>query len=85
VCKTFVHRPGDLIGLYGLASAPEARGRRIAQSLCLHASANELNLSASIAVYRPQAESFGGRFDGKFCARWKVLQHYQWLVGAGDN
>jgi hypothetical protein len=23
-------------------------------------------LSASIAVYRPQAESFGGRCDGKF-------------------
>jgi len=26
-------------------------------------------LSASIAVYRPQAESFGGRSDGKFVIR----------------
>jgi hypothetical protein len=25
-----------------------------------------MSLSASIAVYRPQAEVFGGRFDGKF-------------------
>jgi hypothetical protein len=26
--------------------------------------------SASIAVYRPQAELFDGRFDGKFVVRW---------------
>jgi hypothetical protein len=34
-----------------------------------HAFANGLNLSASFAVYRPQADVFGGRFDGKFVAR----------------
>jgi hypothetical protein len=27
-------------------------------------------LSASIAVYRPQAELFGGRCDGKLVVRW---------------
>ena len=27
------------------------------------------NFSASIAVYRPQAELFGGRSDGKFVVR----------------
>jgi hypothetical protein len=28
-----------------------------------------LYLSASIAIYRPQAELFGGRSDGKFVVR----------------
>lgn len=32
-------------------------------------SAKWLSHSASIAVYRPQADVFGGRFDGKFAVR----------------
>jgi hypothetical protein len=42
-------------------------------------------LSPSIAVYRPQAELFGGRFDGKFVARSGKDQQCQALIGAGDN
>jgi hypothetical protein len=34
-----------------------------------HGCQRALALSASIAVYRPQAELFGGRSDGKFVVR----------------
>jgi hypothetical protein len=42
-------------------------------------------LSASIAVYRPKAELFGGRSDGKFVVRLGKYQHCQALIIAGDN
>jgi hypothetical protein len=42
-------------------------------------------LSPSIAVYRPQAESFGGRSDGKFIVRLGKGEQFQVLRGAGDN
>jgi hypothetical protein len=45
----------------------------------------KLNLSASIAVYRPQAELSGGRSDGKRVVRWGKSNHCQMLIGAGDN
>jgi hypothetical protein len=41
--------------------------------------------SGSIAVYRPQAEIFGGRFDGKFGVRRGEVSYYQALIRAGDN
>jgi hypothetical protein len=42
-------------------------------------------LSASIAVYRPQAEIFGGRFDGKFDVASEKVSLSQVLTSAGDN
>jgi hypothetical protein len=42
-------------------------------------------LSASIAVYRPQAEAFGGRSDGKFGAPAVEVSLCQVLRSAGDN
>ena len=41
--------------------------------------------SASIAVYRLQAEFSGGRFDGKFGAPSGEILVFQVLIGAGDN
>jgi hypothetical protein len=41
--------------------------------------------SPSIAVYRHQAGLFGGRFDGKFAARFGKSEQLQTLIGAGDN
>lgn len=41
--------------------------------------------SASIAVYRPQAELFGGKSDGKFVVRRGKDQQFQVLISAGDN
>jgi hypothetical protein len=41
--------------------------------------------SASIAVYRLQAELFGGRFDGKFGAPSGKILVFQVLISAGDN
>jgi Domain of unknown function (DUF4143) len=41
--------------------------------------------SASIAVYRLQAEVFGGRSDGKFGAPSLELSIFQVLTSAGDN
>jgi hypothetical protein len=46
---------------------------------------NTSTLSASIAIYRPQAELFGGRSDGKFVVRLGKDQQFQVLIGAGDN
>jgi hypothetical protein len=43
----------------GPQSVTESRSARVVFQ-------NPLSLSASIAVYRPQAEVFGGRSDGKF-------------------
>jgi hypothetical protein len=42
-------------------------------------------LSTSIAVYRPQAELFGGRSDGKCVVRLGKDQQFQVLIGAGHN
>jgi hypothetical protein len=42
-------------------------------------------LSASIAVYRLQAELFGGRFDGKFGAPSGEIIVFQVLISAEDN
>jgi hypothetical protein len=42
-------------------------------------------LSPSIAVYRPQAELIGGRFDGKFGAPSGEILVFQVLIDAGDN
>jgi hypothetical protein len=44
-----------------------------------------LTLSASIGVYRAQAEVFGGRSDGKFGVRREEVSYYQVLIRAGDN
>ncbi len=44
-----------------------------------------LALSPSIAVYRPQAELFGGRSDGKFVVRLGKYEHCQTLIIARDN
>ena len=41
--------------------------------------------SASIAVYRPQAELFGGKSDGKFVLRLGKDQRCQVLISAGDD
>jgi hypothetical protein len=41
--------------------------------------------SASIAVYRLQAELFGGRFDGKFGAPPAEVSRFPILIRAGDN
>ncbi len=41
--------------------------------------------SGSIAVYRPQAELFGGRSDGKLGVRREEVSYYQVLIRAGDN
>lgn len=35
--KGFTHRSGRVIGLYGVATKPEARGRGVARALCLRA------------------------------------------------
>ncbi len=43
------------------------------------------NLSASIAVYRPQAELFGGRSDGKSVVRLGKASQFQSLKSAGDH
>jgi hypothetical protein len=43
------------------------------------------DLSASIAVYRPQAKFSGGRFDGKFGVRREEFQNCQLFGRAGDN
>ena len=50
-----------------------------------HAFATELNLSASFAVYRPQADVFGGRSDGKLLVRLGKNKQFQALISAGDN
>ena len=42
-------------------------------------------LSASIAVYRLQAEFSGGRFDGKFGAPSGEILVFQVHIRAGDN
>ena len=42
-------------------------------------------LSASIAVYRLEAEFFGGRSDGKFGAPSVEVSLIQVLISAGDN
>jgi hypothetical protein len=42
-------------------------------------------VSASIAVYRAQAEVFGGRFDGKSGEPYQEVSHFQLLIRAGDN
>jgi hypothetical protein len=42
-------------------------------------------LSASIAVNRPQAEVFGGRFDSKSGVSWIKILCIHVLIGAGDN
>jgi hypothetical protein len=44
-----------------------------------------LSLSASIAVYRPQAECFGGRSDGKLDVPSVEVSLFQVLISAGDN
>ena len=41
--------------------------------------------SGSIAVYRPQAELFGGRSDGKFGLVSAEIAVIQLLISAGDN
>ena len=41
-------------------------------------------LSEFIAVYRPQAEFSGGRFDGKFGVASAEIQLLQLLISAGD-
>jgi hypothetical protein len=46
---------------------------------------NTSTLSTSIAIYRPQAELFGGRSDGKFVVRLGKDQQFPVLIGAGDN
>ena len=46
---------------------------------------NALQLSASIAFYRPQAEFSGGRFDGKSSTRWEEVSCCQLVIRAGDN
>ena len=48
-------------------------------------SANRLKPSASIGVYRPQAESFGGRCDGKFGVPREEVSYFQVFIRAGDN
>jgi hypothetical protein len=42
-------------------------------------------LSVSIAFYRPQAEVFGGRSDGKFGVPSAEVSLIQVLISAGDN
>jgi hypothetical protein len=42
-------------------------------------------VSAPIAVYRSQAEVFGGRSDGKFVVRFGKVEQSQVLTSAGDN
>lgn len=51
---------------------------------CRHTGVCESNstLSASIAVYHPQAELSGGRSDGKFVVRWGKSKHCQTLISA---
>ncbi len=44
-----------------------------------------LYLSASIAIYRPEAELFGGRSDGKFVVGLGKDEPFQMLISAGDN
>jgi hypothetical protein len=46
---------------------------------------NRSMLSASIAVYRAQADSFGGRFDGKSGGSWKEGYFFQLLINVRDN
>jgi acetylornithine deacetylase/succinyl-diaminopimelate desuccinylase-like protein len=46
---------------------------------------NTSTLSASIAVYRPQADFSGGRFDGKFAVASVEVSLFLVLRGAGDN
>jgi hypothetical protein len=41
--------------------------------------------SASIAVYRLQAEISGGKFDGKSDAPLEDVSYFQVLIRAGDN
>jgi hypothetical protein len=41
--------------------------------------------SVSIAVYRPQAQVFGGRSDGKFVVRLGKDTQFHALTSAGDN
>jgi hypothetical protein len=42
------------------------------------------NLSVPIAIYRPQAEYFGGRSDGKFGVRLEEISYFQVPIRAGD-
>jgi hypothetical protein len=44
-----------------------------------------LTLSASIGVYRAQAEVFGGRSDGKSGVLRQEVAYFQLLIRAGDN
>jgi hypothetical protein len=41
--------------------------------------------SGSIAVYRPQAEMFGGRSDGKSGVLREEVLYFPVLMSAGDN
>jgi hypothetical protein len=42
-------------------------------------------LSGSIAIYRPQAELFGGKSDGEFVVRLGKFKKFQVVISAGDN
>jgi hypothetical protein len=46
---------------------------------------SHVNLSPSIGIYRPQADVFGGRSDGKFVVGLGKDEPFQILISAGDN
>lgn len=59
----------------------DADARRARTEGCKH----HWTVSAPIAVYRPQAEVFGGRSDGKFGVASAEVSLFQLLIDAGDN
>ncbi len=55
-------------------------------ALCtLHGGQRTATLSPSIGHYRPQAEVFGGRSDGKFGVPSVEVSLFQVLISARDN
>jgi hypothetical protein len=60
-------------------SGSDAQLRRVKVAVTINA------VSASIAVYRPQAKYCDGQSDGKICAFRGQVFVYQMLISAGDN
>jgi hypothetical protein len=54
-------------------------------SVAWHGCQRTLTLSASIGIYRAQAEVFGGRSDGKSGVLRQEVAYFQLLIRAGDN
>jgi hypothetical protein len=57
----------------------------IQMALCVTWLPTHFTQSTSIGIYRPQAQVFGGRSDGKFGVPPVEVSLFQVLISAGDD